>query len=574
MHIEVEVNGKKIEARKGDTILAALNRNGIKVPTLCHMKGLSPSGSCRMCVVEVEGLENLVTSCSYPVDEGMKIRTHSTRVLKARKSLVELLLSNHPDDCLYCERNGNCELQDLSIELNIRERRISGRKSKHKLDLSSPSVVRDPAKCILCGRCIRVCDEIQSVATLEFINRGSKTFVGTSMNQNLNISSCIGCGQCIMVCPTAALRERSSLDQVLDAIGNKSIKVVAQIDPAISVSLGEEFGLKPGKDLFGLLVAALRKIGFDFVFDTSFAADIFVMETVAELKSRLESGNNLPLISSNCPAWILYAEQFMPELLPLISTCKSPQQMMGTMVKNHFATSQKIAIGSIYTVSISPCLAAKHEAKRPEMTTKGISEVDAVISTRELVKLIKLYGIDLQQIDANLADSPMGAGSSAGKLFATAGGTTEAVIRTLNQELTGKQMVTPRIIELRSIAGSKSYEIKIGKQKIKGIVCSGLTDIRKVLENISSKKNETHFIEIMACPGGCIQGGGQPHGVSEKSIKLRTKSIYETDEAEPIKFAHKNPMAIELYKNILGNPGSEKAISLLHRKYTKRDVLL
>ena len=304
MNFDIEVNNRAIQARKGETILSALNRNGIKVPTLCSLKDLSPTGACRVCVVEVEGIQNLVTSCSFPVQEGMVIRTHSPRVVKARKTLVELLLSNHPDDCLYCERNGYCELQDLSVDLNIRERRISGRKSRHRLDLSSPSIMRDPAKCILCGRCVRTCDEIQSVATLEFVNRGSKTLVGTSMNRDLNFSSCIACGQCVMVCPTGALHEHSNLDEIQDALNNKSQKVVIQFGPAVTVSLAEEFGIKAGKDISGILVAALRKIGFHFVFDSTFAADLAVMETAAELKKRIESNQNLPMISSCCPAWV------------------------------------------------------------------------------------------------------------------------------------------------------------------------------------------------------------------------------------------------------------------------------
>ena len=389
MNFDIDVNNRVIQVRRGETILSALNRNGINVPTLCSLKGLSPTGACRVCVVEVEGFENLVTSCSYPVKEGMKIRTHSPRVVKARKTLVELLLSNHPDDCLYCERNGYCELQDLSVELNIRERRISGRKSRHRLDLSSPSIMRDPAKCILCGRCVRTCDEIQSVSTLEFINRGSKTLVGTSMNRDLNFSSCIACGQCVMVCPTGALHEHSNLDEMQDALNNKTQKVVIQYGPSISVSLAEEFGIKAGKDINGLLVAALRKIGFDFIFDSTFAADLAIMETAAELQQRIETNENLPMISSCCPAWVKFVEQFYPDLLPLLSSTKSPQQLMGTIIKTYFASKQGLNPNEIFSVAVMPCLAKKFEAQRVEMTSKGLSDVDLVLSTRELARLIR-----------------------------------------------------------------------------------------------------------------------------------------------------------------------------------------
>ncbi|HDP54497.1 MAG TPA: 4Fe-4S dicluster domain-containing protein [Bacteroidetes bacterium] len=574
MNFEIEVNSKIIQARKGDTILDTLNKNAIRVPTLCNLKGLSPTGACRICVVEVEGITNLVTSCSYPVREGMKIQTHSPRVVKARKTLVELLLSNHPDDCLYCERNGNCELQDLAVELNIRERRISGKKPRHRLDLSSPSVVRDPAKCILCGRCVRTCDEIQSVSTLEFLNRGSKTVIGTTMNRDLNFSSCIACGQCVMVCPTGALHEHSNLDEILDALNNKSLKVVLQFGPAVTVSLAEEFGLKSGKDINGLLVAALRKIGFDFIFDTTFAADLTVMESVAELAKRYESNQNLPMISSCCPAWVKFAEQFYPELLPLLSTCKSPQQMMGSIIKNYFAQANELTSNQIFSVSVMPCLAKKFESQRPEMTSKGLSDVDLVLSTRELARLIRLYGIDIQAIDPQLADNPFGTRSSAGKLFASSGGTAEGIARTLHFNLTGKEMVSPKINDLRSVTGVKQVDVKVGKDTLKFIVANGLTDLKHFLEAIKLGEINAHYIEIMACKGGCVNGGGQPFGSNEKDVKQRAKAIYELDEIETIKCAHKNPSLLKLYDDFLGKPNGEKSQRLLHVKYTKREVLL
>jgi NADH-quinone oxidoreductase subunit G/NADP-reducing hydrogenase subunit HndD len=573
MTINIEVNSKQLQARKGETILSALNRNGIKVPTLCNMRELSPTGACRICVVEVEGKENLVTSCSHPVEEGMRIRTHSPRVVKSRKTLVELLLSNHPDDCLYCERNGSCELQDLAVELNIRERRISGKRSRHKLDLSSPSLVRDPAKCILCGRCVRTCDEIQTVSTLEFLKRGRKTHIGTAMSRDLNFSSCIGCGQCVMVCPTGALHEHSYLDEVLDALNNPSLYVVVQYGPAVSVSLAEEFGLKPGKDINGLLNAALRKIGFRYIFDTSFAADLAIMEAAEELINRKKAGSNLPMLSSCCPAWIKYAEQFYPDLLNLISTCKSPQQMMGSIIKTYFAAQKGINPNTIYSVAVMPCLAKKFEAQREEMTSKAISDVDVVLSTRELARLIKLHGIDMANIESQSTDTPFGMRSSAGKLFAASGGNAEALARTLHYRLTGKEMASPKISDFRSVTGVKGIDIRIGGENYNVVISNGLTGIDKLLDGIKTGSIKADYLEIMACPGGCVNGGGQPFGSSERDVKVRAKTLYEIDEVETIKVAHKNPQVTALYADFLGEPGSEKAQKLLHTSYTPREVL-
>ncbi|NVO12253.1 MAG: (2Fe-2S)-binding protein [Bacteroidales bacterium] len=574
MQFNIEVNNRVIEARKGETILSTLYRNGIKVPTLCNMKDLSPTGACRICVVEVEGKENLITSCSYPVEESMRIKTHSPRVVKARKTLVELLLSNHPDDCLYCERNGCCELQDLAIDLNIRERRISGKKSRHKLDLSSPSIIRDPAKCILCGRCVRVCDEIQSVSTLDFLNRGSKTLIGTAMARDLNFSSCINCGRCVMVCPTGALHEHGYMDEVLDSLNNSSLNVIVQYGPAVTVSLAEEFGIKPGKDINGLINAALRKIGFKYIFDTAFAADVVVMETVETLMQKLESNDGFPVISSCCPAWIKYAEQFYPDALPLISTCKSPQQVLGSIIKSYFASEQGINPNSIYSVSIMPCLAKKFEAQREEMTHKTISDVDVVLTTREFSRLIQLYGIDMHNIEPQTPDSPFGVRSSASKLFGASGGTTEAILRTLHFKMTGKEMSSMKYQELRMVNGVKEVAVKIGGKEINIVIANGLTGIRNLMEGILNKTINAHFIEIMACPGGCVNGGGQPFKSDDKDVKARMRTLYDIDDIDSLKVSHKNPLVIDLYEKYLDKEGSDKAKRQLHTCYSKRDVLL
>ena len=382
MIVNIEVNNKIIKAKKGETIRSALMAHGINIPSLCAMKDFTPTGACRMCVVEVEGKDGLVTSCSHPVEEWMKISTHSPRVVRARKSIVELLLSNHPDDCLYCIRNGSCELQDLAEELNVRERRIIGKKNKYRLDHSSPAIVRDPAKCILCGRCVRVCSEVQSVHAIEFINRGNKTFIGTSYNKDLNFSSCILCGQCIMVCPTAALYEKDNLAELEEALNNPARKVIAQIDPSVSVTIAEEFGIKPGKDIHGLVVAALRKIGFDLIFDTAFGADLSVIEMTKELIHNKDIDKKTPVFAGLCPGWVKYVEQFWPDYNVKLSPLKSPQQLLGSIIKNHYADISGIPSETIYSVAISPCTARKFEAQREDMTSKGISDIDNVLTTR------------------------------------------------------------------------------------------------------------------------------------------------------------------------------------------------
>ncbi len=574
MIVNIEVNNKLLKAKKGETILSALMNNGINIPSMCAMKDFTPTGACRMCVVEIEGHEGLVTSCSQPVEEWMKIKTHSPRVVQARKSIVELLLSNHPDDCLYCIRNGNCELQDLAEGLNIRERRIIGRKNKYRLDRSSPSIARDPAKCILCGRCVRVCGETQSVHAIEFINRGNKTFIGTSYNKDMNFSSCILCGQCIMVCPTAALHEKDNMAEMEEALHNPDKIVVAQIDPAVSVALAEEFGIKAGKDVQGVIVAALKKIGFEIVFDTSFGADLAVMEMSLELTENMVKEGKKPLFSAVCPSWVKFAEQFWPQHLTAMSALKSPQQLLGCIIKNHFVQQAGIPAEKIYSVSISPCISRKFEAQREEMTSKGISDIDNVITTRELARLIRLYGVNINALDEELANEPYGIRSTAGKLSAIAGGMTEAVIRTLTQRLTGKELEPLKIQELRGLKGRKEYRVKIGKQELHFAVVSGLNNARLLMEEIDNGNLFFDFVEVMACPGGCINGGGQPIRSDEGCLKARMKTIYDLDEKEIIKVSHKNPKLLELYDTFLGEKEGVGNQRKLRADYRKKTVLL
>lgn len=574
MNVNIEVNNRTIQAHKGETILEALNRNGIRVPTLCNMADLTPTGACRLCVVEVDGRDNLVTSCSHIVEEGMRINTHSPRVVRARKTLVELLLANHPDDCLYCERNGSCELQDLAAELHIRERKVLRKSFTQKLDLSSPSIVRDPAKCILCGRCIRICDEVQSVSTFEFVNRGCNMYVGTTMSRDLNFSNCIGCGQCVLVCPTGALHERQNVAEVMDALSNPDIIPIVQIAPSISVSVATEFGLKPSKDLNGLLYTALRKIGFKYVFDTAVAADIATSEMASELIARKESGSSLPMFSSCCPAWVKFVEQWYPDYIPALSAVKSPQQVMGSLIRNYFASANGINPSKIFSVSVMPCLAKKFEAQREEMTTRGLSDVDTVISTRELVRLIKLYGIDIQGVEPQHADKPFSIRSSAGKLFGVSGGSAEALARMVYFKLTSKEINDTKINEIKIVAGVKAYSFNAAGKTFTFAVVNGLKNIHSILPVLVNGDVRLDFIEVMACPGGCVNGGGQPYVEDEKFVKMRAKTIAEIDEAEGIKCAARNPVVQAIYDEFLGEAGGEKSKRFLYTRYSKREVLL
>lgn len=572
--MQIEINNRKIEARPNETILEALNRAGIKVPTLCHLSGLFPSGACRMCVVEVEGYSGLIPSCAYPVQPGMKIKTHSPRAIRARKTIVELLLSNHPDDCLYCVRNKSCELQNLAEELGVRQRRYAGEKNEYHVDTSSPSIIRDPSKCILCGKCVRVCEEIQGVSAIDFVNRGSRAHIAPAFDSGLNISSCINCGQCIMVCPTGALREKSDIKEVIAALDDPNKFVVVQHAPSISVTLGEEFGLKPGNDVMGIMTAALRQLGFDRVFDTAFSADLTVMEEASELVQRIKTGGKLPMMTSCSPGWIKFVEQFYPDMIENLSTCKSPQQMLGAIVKSYFAEREGIDPKRIFSVSIMPCTAKKFEAERPELTHHGVPDIDAVLTTRELARIIRMRGLDLKNMSPEPADSPFGERSSAGKLFGVSGGVMEAAIRTAHFLLTGNEMVTPRIMELRGLDGIKEARIKIGDLELAVASVSGLKNARDLIEQVRSGKKQLHFIEVMTCPGGCIAGGGQPLAANFDAIKARMKLLYDIDRDAAVVAAHNNRYIKKLYQDFLGNPLSEKCHHLLHTRYQKREVML
>jgi len=572
--LTIEVNNRKIEAKSGEMLLDTLKRNGITVPTLCHMENLFPTGACRMCVVEVEGERALVPSCAYPVRDGMKVQTHSPRALRARKTIIELLLANHPDDCLYCVRSGHCDLQGLANELGVRERRYSGGKNEYHVDSSNPSIVRDPAKCILCGKCVRVCEEVQAVAAIDFVGRGSKTMVGTAFSEGLNVSSCINCGQCIMVCPTGALREQSYIKEVLNAIADPGKLVVVQHAPSVSVTLGEEFGLKPGADVDGMLVAALRRLGFDRVFDTSFSADLTIMEEASELAHRIRTGGKLPMMTSCSPGWIKFVEEFYPEMLDNLSTCKSPQQMMGAVIKSFFAEREGIAPDKIFSVAIMPCVAKKFEAGRPEHSRNGIPDIDAVLTTRELARVIRMRGMDLQSLTPEHADTPFGERSTAGKIFGASGGVMEAAIRTAYHLLTGDELPGLKVEAIRGFDGRKEAKLEINGTPIGVAVVSGLQNVRQLLEEIRNGRDDIHFIEVMTCPGGCIAGGGQPLNANPDAIRARMQALYTIDRDEPVRTSHGNPSIQRLYTEFLGEPLGEKSHHLLHTHYAKREVMV
>jgi NADH-quinone oxidoreductase subunit G/NADP-reducing hydrogenase subunit HndD len=571
--MRLEINGRSVDAHEGETLLGAARRAGVRIPTLCHYEGLPPSGACRMCVVEVEGQRNLVPSCAFPAAPGLKVATHSARAVEARRTLVELLLANHPDDCLYCVRNLDCELQDLASELGVRRRRYFGGRTRAKLDVASPSILRDPEKCILCGKCVRACEEIQSVGAIDFIGRGSKARIGTAFDEGLNVSSCVNCGQCVAVCPTGALAETRAVDDVLAALADPARIVVVQHAPSVSVSLAEEFGLKPGLDVDGPLVSALRRLGFAWVFDTAFTADLTIMEEASELARRMTEGGVLPMMTSCSPGWIKFVEQFYPEFIPNLSTCKSPQQMLGAIVKTFLATRLQVDPAAIFSVAIMPCTAKKFEAGRQEMGRGGLQDIDAVLTTRELAELIRMHGLDLASLPADAADTPFGERTSAGKLFGASGGVAEAAVRTAQYLLTGEAGDAPKVQALRGLEGVKEFKTRVAGREIGVAAVSGLGHARALMEQIKAGRADLHFIEVMSCPGGCINGGGQPRSASPDAVRARMQTLYAIDRDAALRASHQNPAIHRLYAEFLEKPLSTRSHELLHTRYERREPI-
>jgi len=570
--MKITLNGRTMEAREGETILSAARRLGLDIPTLCHMEGLPPTGTCRVCVVEDRKTGKLIPSCSFPVSDGMDIATHSNQAVAARKTIIELLLASHPDDCLYCPGNGTCVLQRYAQELGVRQRSYSGARNRIDLDVSSPSIIRDPEKCILCGRCVRVCSEVQGVSAIDFTGRGSSAQIGCAFNEGLNVSSCVNCGQCVMVCPTGALTERRDVDRVLKALDDPSMTVVVQHAPAVSVTLAEEFGIKPGSDIVDRMNAAFRRMGFDRVFPTSFSADLTVMEEAHELVQRVRSGGPFPMFTSCSPGWIKYLEEFFPQMLGNATTCKSPQQMMGAVIKRLWAPASGLDPRTVFSVSVMPCTAKKFEAARPEMGD-GAPDVDAVITTRELAEMVRMFGIDISSLEGEEADSPFGERSSAGKLFGASGGVMEAAARTAYHMLTGENLKELRIEAVRGLDDVKETRLTIAGIELKLAVVSGLGNAGRLLRDIIDGKREYHFVEVMTCPGGCINGGGQPFLTDPERVRARMQSLYEIDRNATLRVAHENRSIAALYRDHLDEPGSGKAHHILHTTYSPREVL-
>jgi len=573
--VELTINNIKVKAEEGMTILDAAKSVGINIPTLCHMKDLYPTGACRICVVEVDGMRGLIPSCAYPVSEGMSVLTNSARVRISRKTIVELLVENHPQDCLICVRNKNCELQDLSETYAIREHRFVGEKKDHAIDISSASMERDPAKCILCGRCVRVCNEIQKVGAIDFTNRGFKSNVTTPYNKGLNVSDCILCGQCILVCPTAALREKSHTKAVAAATNDKSKFPIVQIAPAVRASLGEEYNLPLGKNVTGKLITALRRLGFKKVFDTNFAADLTIMEEATELLNRINNGGKLPMFTSCCPGWVKYIEQNRPNLLPHVSSCKSPHEMEGAVLKTYYAKKMGLNPEDIFVVSIMPCTVKKFEAERPELNQEHLQDVDAVLTTRELVRIFKMTGIDFVDLPEDEFDNPLGESTGAAAIFGTSGGVMEAAIRTAYYKITGDHLDKLELEDFRTENKVKSKSIKINDDiTLNAAVVNGIGNVGEILDEIEKGDSKYHFIEVMACPGGCINGGGQPIHAKPEKIRKRVQTLYEIDANAKTRRSYENESVQKLYNEFLEEPNSHIAHEILHTNYIDRKSIL
>lgn len=571
--ITIYLDGKEVEVPQGVSVLEACQMEGIHIPTLCYFEGLSPWGGCRICLVEIEGQPNLAASCVTPVREGMKIRTTSKKVREARRANLELLLSNHPLDCQLCDRNGSCELQDLAYQFGVREIHFKGERKTYEVDNSSPSVKRDAERCILCGRCVRTCREVQTVCAIDYANRSFETFISPSLGLPLGESVCVNCGQCILACPTGALSEVSHVDQVWDAIEDPEKFVVLQTAPAIRVSIGEPFGLPPGTISTGKMVAAFRRLGFDRIFDTNFSADLTIIEEGTEFINRVKQGGKLPLITSCSPGWIKFMEHFYPDLMDNVSTCKSPQQMFGAVTKTYYAQKLGIDPQDMIVVSIMPCTAKKFECQREEMSASGCQDVDFSLTTREAARMLKEKGIDLKEMPDEDFDDPLGISTGAAAVFGATGGVMEAALRSVYELLTGKTLEKLDFYPVRGIEGVKEATVEVDGMEVKVAVAHSLSNARQVLDWVRSGEAQYHFIEIMACPGGCIGGGGQPIPTNLENRMKRIEAIYQVDQSLPLRKSHENPAVKQLYKEFLGEPNGEKAHHLLHTHYLAREKM-
>ncbi|MDD4168977.1 MAG: NADH-dependent [FeFe] hydrogenase, group A6 [Desulfotomaculaceae bacterium] len=569
--VNLIIDGKALQVEQGTTVLEAARKASISIPTLCYLKDINVIGACRICVVEVKGARTLQPACVTTATENMVVMTNTPVVRAARRKTLELILSNHPFECLTCVRNQNCELQSLAESFGIREVRFQGASPEHKMDDSSVSVIRDPAKCILCRRCIAVCEKVQTVSAIAPQGRGFETLIAPGVDIPLAASSCVNCGQCILVCPTGALYERDQIEEVWDALADPNKHVVVQTAPAVRVAIGEAFGMAPGSIATGQLVAALRKVGFDKVFDTDFTADLTIMEEGSELIERVTTGGVLPMITSCSPGWIKFIETFYPSLLPHLSTCKSPQQMFGAMAKTYYAEKEGLDPANIFSVSIMPCTAKKFEAQRPEMDSSGQQDVDVVLTTRELGRMFKQAGIEFVELPEEEYDDPLGISTGAGVIFGATGGVMEAALRTAYELITGETLVSVNFVDVRGLEGIKEATVKVGDLDVKVAVAHGLGNASQLMDALQAGEADYHFIEIMCCPGGCIGGGGQPIPTNLEIRGQRIAGIYTADERMEIRKSHENPAVQQLYKEFLEKPLGHKSHELLHTHYTPRE---
>lgn len=574
--IKLKINDTEIEVREKTSILAAAKALNINIPTLCHMdlsgiNFVNKLASCRVCLVEDVKKGNLIPACATFAKDGMEIRTDSQRVIRARRAVVELILSDHPTDCLKCAKNLDCQLQKIAADLNIREIKYPGEKRNLPIDDSSYSLVRDPNKCILCRRCETMCNEVQTVGALAEIGRGFMTYVGSTFNRPMFDTTCTFCGQCLAVCPTGALTEKSNVSEVWNILHRKNHNdlVIVQVAPAVRVALGEEFGLEPGTEVTGQMVTALRNLGFDRVFDTNFAADLTIMEEAHEFIERLGEGK--PILTSCCPGWVNFMEHQFSDLIDIPSTCKSPHEMFGAITKSYYAEKIGMDPAKITVVSVMPCIAKKYEAKRDELNEEGVSDVDIVITTRELASMIKEAGIDLVNVNKSDFENPLGESTGGGTIFGASGGVIEATIRTAYDTLTGQSLEKVEYEELRGLRGVKKATVKVNGKEIHIGVVNGLGNTRKILEKIRSGEEKLDAIEVMACPGGCVGGGGQPYHKGDLTIlKKRAEGLYSIDKEKTYRKSYENPSIKKLYEEYLGEPGSERAHELLHTSYKER----
>ena len=578
--VNVIIDGVSVQVEKGSTILQAAQKAGINIPTLCYLKDVNQIGACRVCLVEVKGAKALQPSCVYPVTEGLEVMTNTAKVREARKGVVELLLSNHPADCLNCVRSGNCELQNLAQQMGIRKNRFEGEQSTFPIDERSVAIVRDPNKCVYCRRCEAVCSKVQGVSILGGIGRGFNSTVGPAFGHALDDINCTLCGQCINVCPVGALTEKDDTQKVWNALADDSKHVVVQFSPAVRIAISEEFGLPMGTISTGKLVAALRRMGFNKVFDTNWSADLTIMEEGNELLHRLQNGGTLPMITSCSPGWVKFCENHFPGELDHLSSAKSPQQMFGAMVKTYYPQTDGLNAADIYSVSIMPCTAKKFEAARPEMNSSGYQDVDAVITVREIARMIKQAGIDFANLPDEECDAPMGVGTGAATIFGTTGGVMEAALRTVYEVVVGKELPKLELEEVRGTMGEiKEATIDLNGTPVKVAVVNTLARAKEIMKQVQAGTADYTFIEIMACPNGCVGGGGTPIVdaltrtlLTEDYRALRAKGLYNDDANLPIRKSHENPFIKAAYENFLGEPLGHKAHELLHTHYTARKL--